>query len=136
MSTSLKTVGGITLFVADPQRSKSFYERAFELSAMWEDENSVVFSFENMIVNLLARPEAHELIEPAAVADADAGSSFQFSIWVADANAACAELAERGVELLNGPVDRPWGMRTAAFADPDGHVWEIAEQLGEDGPAA
>ncbi|HPM51986.1 MAG TPA: hypothetical protein PK282_07100, partial [Rhodoglobus sp.] len=30
------------------------------------------------------------------------------------------------VEQLNGPVDRPWGIRTAAFADPAGHVWEIA----------
>ncbi len=37
-----------------------------------------------------------------------------------------AELDRRGVALLNGPVDRPWGVRTAAFADPSGHVWEIA----------
>ena len=41
-------------------------------------------------------------------------------------------LAERGVALLNGPVDRPWGIRTAAFADPAGHVWEIAAPLEED----
>ena len=31
----------------------------------------------------------------------------------------------------NGPIDRVWGMRTAAFADPDGHVWEVAQQLAE-----
>jgi uncharacterized glyoxalase superfamily protein PhnB len=31
------------------------------------------------------------------------------------------------VKLLNGPMDRPWGIRTAAFADPAGHVWEIAK---------
>jgi uncharacterized glyoxalase superfamily protein PhnB len=37
------------------------------------------------------------------------------------------------VELINGPIDRPWGMRTACFADPDGHVWEIAQQLQGDG---
>ncbi|MDQ3782600.1 MAG: VOC family protein, partial [Actinomycetota bacterium] len=28
--------------------------------------------------------------------------------------------------LLNGPVDRPWGVRTASFRDPAGHIWEIA----------
>ena len=22
-----------------------------------------------------------------------------------------------------------WGMRTAAFTDPDGHVWEVAQEL-------
>jgi len=31
-----------------------------------------------------------------------------------------------GVGLLNGPVDRPWGMRTASFTDPGGHIWELA----------
>ena len=31
-----------------------------------------------------------------------------------------------GVELLNGPMDRPWGIRTASFKDPAGHIWEIA----------
>jgi catechol 2,3-dioxygenase-like lactoylglutathione lyase family enzyme len=41
-------------------------------------------------------------------------------------NLMCAELADRGVELLNGPMDRPWGIRTASFRDPGGHIWEIA----------
>jgi catechol 2,3-dioxygenase-like lactoylglutathione lyase family enzyme len=52
---------------------------------------------------------------------------------VDDADAACAALVERGVTLLNGPIDRPWGVRTAAFADPDGHLWEVAEPLSGDG---
>jgi len=28
----------------------------------------------------------------------------------------------RGVALLNGPMNRPWGVRTASFADPGGHI--------------
>src|SRR5947209_8682465 len=47
----------------------------------------------------------------------------------------CAELATRGVGLLNGPMNREWGMRTAAFTDPDGHIWEIAQEL-ERAPSA
>lgn len=31
-----------------------------------------------------------------------------------------------GIDLVNGPIDRPWGIRTALFADPDGHLWEFA----------
>jgi uncharacterized glyoxalase superfamily protein PhnB len=23
-------------------------------------------------------------------------------------------------------MDRPWGIRTASFRDPGGHIWEIA----------
>jgi Lactoylglutathione lyase and related lyases len=131
MSASLASVGAITLFVEDPQQSKAFYQRVFELSSIYEDENSVVFKFENTIVNLLNASEADGLIAPATVGGRDAGARFQFSIWVDDANAVCSDLATRGVELLNGPIDRAWGMRTAAFADPDGHIWEIAQQLGE-----
>ena len=126
---ALQSVGAITLFVDDPQRSKRFYEEVFGLPVIYEDANSAVFRFENTIVNLLASAEAHALIAPGTVAGREAGSRFQLSIWVDDADATCAQLAERGVELLNGPIDREWGKRTACFADPDGHIWEIAQDI-------
>jgi lactoylglutathione lyase len=129
VSELLKSVGAITLFVEDPERSKSFYENVFDLSPVFEDENSVAFKFENMFVNLLKTPAAHELIDPAVVAGQDAGSRFQLTIWVDDADAVSEELASRGVTLLNGPMNREWGMRTAAFTDPDGHIWEVAQEL-------
>jgi len=73
---------------------------------------------------------APELIAPATVAEPRAAAQFQLTIWVDDCNAACAELHARGVELINGPIDRAWGQRTACFADPDGHIWELAQTLG------
>lgn len=129
VGTALRSVGAITLFVDDPQRSKAFYQEVFGLPAIYEDDDSAGFRFENTIVNLLRTPAARELIDPAAVAGREAGSRFQLTIWVADADRACAELATRGVELLNGPIDRAWGMRTASFTDPDGHIWELAQEL-------
>jgi catechol 2,3-dioxygenase-like lactoylglutathione lyase family enzyme len=131
VNTSLKDVGAITLFVEDPQRSKSFYERVFDLPVLFEDEASAVFRFDNMIVNLLRVSAAHDLIDPGTVASPESGSRFQLTIGVDDADAVCAELASRGVKLLNGPVNREWGMRTASFTDPDGHIWEVAQRLPE-----
>jgi uncharacterized glyoxalase superfamily protein PhnB len=93
---------------------------------IYEDEDSAVFEFENTLVNLLKTTAARELIEPATVASRDAGSRLQLTIDVDDVDATCAELAKRGVELLNGPMNRPWGVRTASFRDPAGHIWEIA----------
>jgi lactoylglutathione lyase len=72
---------------------------------------------------------AGEVIAPVAVASPGAGSRFLLTVWVDDVDAACAELANQGVDLLNGPVDRPWRMRTASFTDPAGHIWEIAQDL-------
>ena len=123
-------IGAITLFVEDVPRSKAFYARAFDAAPILEDESSAAFRLDNAILNVLDRSEADELITPAAVGQGDAGSRFQLTIWVEDADTACSELGTRGVTLLNGPIDRPWGVRTAAFADPDGHIWEVAQQLG------
>ena len=129
MTVSVTSVGAITLFVQDPKQSRSFYERVFGLPVLFEDDASVMFRFGNTIVNLLQLSAARELIAPAVAAGAEGGSRLQLTIWVDDADAASAELRDRGVELLNGPFDRPWGVRTACFADPDGHVWEVAQQL-------
>ncbi len=128
-STTNKSIGAITLFVEDLDRAKAFYQDVFGLSMVFTDDNSAVFKLDNTIINLLRTTEAHGLIEPATVAGPEAGSRFQFSIWVDDVDAVCAGLAECGVTLINGPVSRPWGMRTAAFADPGGHIWEIAQEL-------
>jgi lactoylglutathione lyase len=134
--TSLASVGVITLFVEDPRRAQAFYERVFELSPVWQDEDSAAFKFENLLVNLLKASAAPEVIEPARVAAAGSGAAALLTVWVDDADGTCVELAKRGVELLNGPIDRPWGVRTAAFSDPDGHIWEIAQRLPEPGAAA
>jgi lactoylglutathione lyase len=131
VSASLKSVGAITLLVEDPQRSKLFYESVFDVPVIYEDASAAALRFENMIVNLLETPAARDLIDPGAVAGLEAGSRFQLTIWVDDADAVCAELATHGVRLLNGPMNRDWGMRTASFTDPDGHIWEIAQQLPE-----
>jgi catechol 2,3-dioxygenase-like lactoylglutathione lyase family enzyme len=120
-------ISAITLFVEDLAATKRFYQDVFGLRVHFEDDVSVVFDFGNTLINLLQASEARELIEPAAVAAADAGVRFQFTISVDDVDATCAELTTRGVELLNGPIDRPWGVRTATFRDPAGHVWEIAK---------
>jgi catechol 2,3-dioxygenase-like lactoylglutathione lyase family enzyme len=128
MAEPLKSIGAITLFVADPQRSKEFYARVLDAEVAFEDENSVAFNLDNLILNLLERGAPVDgLLGP--VPAAEAGASFQLTVWVKDADAVCADLAKRGVEIVAGPVDRPWGVRTAMFLDPDGYLWEIAAQI-------
>jgi catechol 2,3-dioxygenase-like lactoylglutathione lyase family enzyme len=44
--------------------------------------------------------------------------------------AACATtLKERGVGIISGPTDQPWGHRTLFFRDPDGNVLEIYAEI-------
>jgi lactoylglutathione lyase len=122
-------IGAITLFTEDLARAKTFYRETFGLPVVYEDEDSAVFNFDDTLINLLKVSAAPELIAPGTVAGPQTGSRFQLTIGVDDVDAVCAELARRGVTLLNGPVDRPWGIRTASFTDPSGHIWEIAQDL-------
>ncbi|MFD2614998.1 VOC family protein [Paenibacillus gansuensis] len=122
-------VNFITLFVEDLRGTREFYQEVFGLSPAYEDEHSAVFTFGNLGINLLQISEAEELITPGTVANDEAGSRFVLTIGVDDVDAVCDELKKRNVTLLNGPINRPWGVRTASFADPAGHVWEIAQQL-------
>jgi lactoylglutathione lyase len=121
-----KGITAITLFVEDLDAAKRFYGDVFGLPIVYEDDASAVFNFGNTLINLLRTTAARELIEPATVGGPEAGARLQFTITVDDVDAMCAELATRGVTLLNGPIDRPWGIRTASFSDPGGHIWEIA----------
>ena len=126
MATPLTGLSAITLFVDDLAAAKEFYGRAFGLPVMFEDGASAVFNLGNTLINLLMTTEALGLISPARVADQFAGARAQFTITVDDVDAVHAALSARGVEFINGPMNRPWGIRTACFADPAGHLWEIA----------
>ena len=131
MSDWQKEIGAVTLFVEDLDRSKLFYQQVFDLQPGFEDETDTMFRLENTLLFLTKLSAASRMIAPAAVGDPGNGPRHVFAIIVDDVDAVCAELTEKGVTLLNGPEDRPWGMRTANFQDPDGYVWEIATELPE-----
>ena len=129
MATWPSGIAAVTLFVEDLAAAKHFYMEAFGQEVIFENDNSAVFQFGGTLINLLDVAAAPELVEPAGVGDAQVGVRAVYTLEVDDVDATCEVLRERGVELLNGPMDRPWGVRTASFRDPGGHIWEIAASL-------
>lgn len=119
-------IAAITLFFEDLEVARAFYTEVFRLPVFHEDDDSTVLRFGDTLVNLLRASEAPGLVKPAPVAPPTAGVRFQLTLGVDDVDAMCEQLERRGVTLLNGPMDRPWGIRTASFRDPGGHLWEIA----------
>jgi catechol 2,3-dioxygenase-like lactoylglutathione lyase family enzyme len=128
-SSQAKQIGAITLFVEDIDAAKEFYTKVFDLPVYYEDPNSAVFQFGDTLINLLISSEGPELIAPVKVASQNSGSRFQFTVGVENVDRVCDELTRRGITINNGPIDRPWGIRTASFVDPGGHIWEIAHDL-------
>jgi lactoylglutathione lyase len=124
-----RTIETITVFVEDLAACERFYAEVFDLAPSYKDEDSAVIAVGAVQLNLLAVGEAPELVAPGRVGDLDGDARFVLTVPVDDVDAVAAEVERRGVQLLNGPVDRPWGIRTASFRDPAGHVWEIAAPL-------
>jgi catechol 2,3-dioxygenase-like lactoylglutathione lyase family enzyme len=129
MDLSHKSVNVISLFAEDLAGTSSFYQEVLGMPVIFEDEHMVLFKFENVMISVRDATEAAELIAPASLASPETGSRSTLAVFVDDVDAMCAELAELGVVLLNGPEDRPWGMRTACFADPAGHIWQLSQDL-------
>lgn len=96
---------------------------------IYEDDVWTAFDLGDTVLNVLSVTAASELVAPAQVAAVCDRAQMLLTLWVDDVDAACERLQERGAVLLNGPVDRTWGKRTAAFADPAGAVWELAQDI-------
>ena len=121
-----REIGAMTLYVPDIDEARKFYADAFGLDAQQMDEDTVMVRFEDIFVFLHRAAATQPRTEVLEEARKGVG---QFAIIVDDVDAVCAEIAGRGVRPLTGPADRDWGMRTATFADPGGHIWEIAQEL-------
>ena len=124
--TWAKRLFAVTLFVDDLAESTRFYREVFEMPVLNEDATSCAFRFPGVVINLLTVGSAPELIEPAPVGQHGTPARMMLTLEVDDVDAVYERLRARGVEFLNGPMNRPWGPRTATFADPSGHCWELS----------
>jgi catechol 2,3-dioxygenase-like lactoylglutathione lyase family enzyme len=123
-------IGLITLGVADLARSLAFYRDGLGLpTENYDPEQDVVF-FRLEGNQLLAIWPREELAKDAQVAPE--GSGFR-GISLAHnepsregVDAVFAEAVASGATVLNAPHEVFWGGYSGYFADPDGHVWEVA----------
>ncbi len=129
MISDLNNLECITLFVEDLPQTKKFYETVFSVKPVYEDQDCTVVRLENVMLNLLKKSECPTLITPVKVGGRTSEARMMFTIKVPNVNDVCSQLKKISVDLLNGPQDRPWGRRTAAFGDPEGNIWEVAQEL-------
>jgi catechol 2,3-dioxygenase-like lactoylglutathione lyase family enzyme len=122
----------LTLGVADLERSLAFYrELGFQSEGIIGTEfpggTAAMFELEGgLILALYGRKD----LERDANATFDAPGRGEFSIGhlvrsreEVDAVLALAQAA--GATLTEEPYDRPWGIYSGYFRDPDGHLWEV-----------
>jgi predicted enzyme related to lactoylglutathione lyase len=110
----------VQVSVSDVDRAKAFYER---VGFVAEHDHQV--SDELRFVQLTPPGSACSISLTTGAHTMEPGSLEGLQLVVDDADAARAELLERGVEA--GEVQEfPWG-RFVFFADPDGNGWAVQE---------
>ncbi len=121
----------ITMGVADLTRSLRFYEKLG-----WKRGNSeegvVFFQLPGFILALWSRAA---LAEDAQIKDSGAdgfgGVALAYNARSrSEADAVIAEAKAAGARVLKPPHETFWGGYSGYFADPDGHVWEVAHNPG------
>ena len=112
----------VALQVRDPEASASLYEDALGLvRAPHSPPGAVVFD---------TRPVSFALRPPLPGVDLDAGPAGNgVALWLLtdDSAALHASLIERGVEVVTGLGDSPFG-QTFTFRDPDGYLLTIHDK--------
>jgi len=111
----------VAIPVSDVDRAKEFYVDKVGFNADHDHQVSDELRF----VQLTPPGSACSIALGTGIVEAPPGSVKGLQLVVPDADAARAELLERGVEV--GEVQAfPWG-RFVFFEDPDGNGWSVQE---------
>lgn len=129
MDAAINDVGAIILFVEDLARSKAFYRDVLGLDVEFEDDESVGFKIKGLAFIVLQVDRARVQLQGEPTATPRAGATAFLTTFTDDVDAFHADLVDRGIDFFQNPADQSWGVRTAYFKDPDGHVWEIAQPI-------
>lgn len=117
----------ITLGVADLNASIDFYQNTLGFPRLGEEDTVAFFELNGTWLGLYPRDA---LAEDAHVSAQGSGfNSFTISHNVAsekEVDDIIATLKNAGTTILKEPQKVFWGGYGAYFADPDGHLWEVA----------
>lgn len=117
----------VTLGVADVARARAFYERLGFRASSASTETVTFFDAGGVVLALFGR---EALAADAGVADGASGfSGVALAHNVAteeDVAGILAEAEAAGATIVKPSRKAFWGGQSGYFADPDGHLWEVA----------
>ncbi|MGR3462045.1 MAG: VOC family protein [Roseovarius sp.] len=116
----------ITLGVADLDRARAFYAALGWTPAAAQDE-VVFYQMNGLVLGLFGKSDlAADQGRPGAALGTGAMTLAQNFPTEAEVDAAYDRALAAGAAPLKRPEKVFWGGYSGYFADPDGHVWELA----------
>jgi len=128
----------ITLGVADLARSRAFYAALGWREAPGGSESVAFYQMHGAALGLFGKDDlAADQGRPGAALGTGAMTLAQNFATKEEVDAAFEAALSGGATVLKRPEEVFWGGYSGYWADPDGHVWEVAMNpfwpLGRDG---
>ncbi len=131
----------ITLGVADLAVAKNFYENVVGWKPRADSDEIIFFDLGGLVFALYPITGLGKEINVSVLNNPAANAQRMTMAHNArsreDVDQIFDQLRSRGATILKEPVEVFWGGYSGYFADPDGHLWEVAHnpfwQVGEDG---
>jgi catechol 2,3-dioxygenase-like lactoylglutathione lyase family enzyme len=120
----------ITLGITDLARSRAFYEQAMGWTPQFVSDDIAMYQLNGFVLGLFGRTALLEDARVDAEAARHAGPgamSLAYNVDSADeVDRVLGEMASAGARILKPGEQVEWGGYSGYFADPDGHLWEVA----------
>jgi catechol 2,3-dioxygenase-like lactoylglutathione lyase family enzyme len=117
----------VTLGVADLDRARRFYAEGLGWHPAFDNGEVVFFQTGGSVLALWPRAELAKDAQVPAAGSGFSGIALAHNVRsAAEVDAVLAEAAAAGATIVKPAEKAFWGGYTAYFADPDGHLWEIA----------
>ncbi|NIJ42261.1 hypothetical protein FHS78_002554 [Parvibaculum indicum] len=128
----------VTLGVADLSRAKDFYVSLGLTPAKASTEQVVFFQLNGIALALFPRSDLAADAGVAPYGEGFSGIALAHNVRSReDVDRLLAKAETMGGRILRAAQEASWGGYTGYFADPDGHVWEVAFNpyavIGDDG---
>jgi lactoylglutathione lyase len=119
----------IILYVADLERSLTFYRDKLGLPVRGIHGTYIEFDTGSTVLAMLPLQEAKEMTGLNVPQEARTSNTFELGFVVENVQEMIEGLRQKGVPVLVEPKTKPWGQVVAYVADPDGHYIEICTAM-------
>lgn len=124
---AIRAVDYTVILTRDWQAMRGFYEEVLgfrllrELSQGWVEYQ--------IGPNTLVLAQPQRLASDQKTPPGSASLQLAFRVSRDDVDRCATELAEKGIALMEPPLDQPFGHRTLFFRDPDGNLLEVYAEI-------
>lgn len=121
---------GVNLLVRDVQAEVAFLRHVFDMTAFQPTEDFAIMTYGEAVFQLHADATYHSNPLLSLVPEAGArGGGAELRLYDTDPDRAAARAKDYGATILQGPRDKPHGLRETYILCDNGYAWVASRPL-------